>query len=799
MTKIKFNDNWSFASAPLGWGEQPKWNNDITLPHDAQIYEPRHAEHKTGTGGAFFKGDTYLYKKTFTAPEEWKGKSVIIEFDGVYQWANISINDELIMKWPYGYSGFLVDITKHLKIGKENKLEVTANNSAVPNTRWYSGAGIYRHVWLRIGGEVHISPWGVQVKTPKVCPNTSLVEADAKVKNNSNFTVTAVVRSTVLSACHSEIAKSEITINIPAGEEKHAQSYIEIAPAKLWSVEEPNLYTLKTEVLIEGEVSDTAETTFGIREVKISREGFFLNGVNRKLKGGCIHHDCGLLGSASFDRAEERKIELLKASGFDAIRCAHNPPSTTMLDACDRLGMLVMDETFDCWRMGKNPNDYHLFFEDWWERDTANMVLRDFNHPSVVMWSIGNEIGERAGKSDGYMWSKKQAEFVRSLDDTRPINSALCLLGDEEEMQEIADNDSDFSTTLLYGKMNEKNDRWGDLTAGYIEPLDFAGYNYLFHRYEHDGKKYPNRIIAGTETFPYQQFEYWQATLRNPHVFGDFVWTAIDYLGEAGLGLSDYTEDNDAKHQIMGGFPWHQAFCGDIDICGFKRPQSYFRDIMWGIRDVPYIAARHPKYFGKAPKVSPWGWNLVCDSWSYPGYEGKNITVEVYSDKDEVELFINGKSQGKKPAGANHRNTACFDVIYEPGTITALAYYAGKESGKTELITCGKPAAVRLTADRSEICKCDDLSYVKVEVVDEKGNIVKYADDVISFTVSGAGSIQAVGNGNPTNEEDYFGNTHSVHQGLGMIVLRGGREAGTITLKAESNALKPDEIMVAVK
>ena len=797
MEKIKFNHGWQVAVKKNQWGAQHDWS-DVTLPHDAQIFEERCAEYATGTGGAFFKGNTYLYQKVFTAPEDWCGKTVVLEFEGVYQWADVSLNGDLIAKHPYGYSSFLVNITKKLKIGKENKLEVTANNSAVPNTRWYSGAGIYRSVWVRVGGEVNIHPWGVQVKTPKVCPDQSLVTATTKIVNDGQCAVRALVRSTVLACCGEEKAKDEAVAHIPAGEMACVNAALDVKSVKLWSVDEPNLYTLKTEVLVGGCVVDQAETVFGIRDIKIDTTGFYLNGVNMKLKGGCVHHDCGLLGSASFERAEERKVELMKASGYNAIRTAHNPPSPAMLNACDRLGMLVMDETFDCWRMGKNPNDYHLFFEQWWQKDTSNMVLRDFNHPSIFMWSIGNEISERGGASDGYYWSKVQADFVRSLDPTRPVTSALCGLFDPDEMKEMEESGDNILNNLVAGKVNEKNDRWGDLTAKFCEPLDMVGYNYLFHRYEFDAGKFPNRVIAGTETFPAQQFEYWQATLRNPHVIGDFVWTSLDYLGEAGLGRSEYVS-GEGQARVMGEFPWNQAWCGDIDVCGFKRPQSYFRDIMWGGRDVPYIAVRHPDHFGKTPQLSPWGWNPVCESWSYPGYEGKQIRVEVYSDKDEIELLINGKSQGKQPAGNDNRNTAYFDVIYEPGVITALALSGGKPSGKSELTTCGLPASIRLSADRAEICKCDDLSYVTVEILDERGALVKYADNMITFTVSGAGCLQAVGNGNPVNDENYFGNTHSVHEGLGMAVLRSGCEAGVITLKAESTGLMGMAIQVTVK
>ncbi len=303
-------------------------------------------------------------------------------------------------------------------------------------------------------------------------------------------------------------------------------------------MDEPNLYTLKSEVLVGGAVVDAEKTTFGIRTIAVdAKNGFRLNGVSMKLKGGCVHHDNGLLGAASYDRAEERKIELMKAAGYNAIRCAHNPPAPAMLDACDRLGMLVIDETFDCWRTGKNPNDYHLYFEDWWQRDTETMVKRDRNHPSIIMWSIGNEVSERTGVSNGYYWAKTQAEYVRSLDNTRFVTSAVPFLFEEmltdPELMPKPDEPFDFSPPP---PTDPAKDRWGNVTAEFNAALDVTGYNYLYNRYEFDSKRFPNRVVAGTETFPHKAYETWQATLSLPNVIGDFVWTSLDYLGESGIG-----------------------------------------------------------------------------------------------------------------------------------------------------------------------------------------------------------------------------------------------------------------------
>jgi beta-galactosidase len=794
LKKINFDSNWFFRRQESRTFRTLEEGVPVTLPHDAQIYEQRSAEYQTRTGGGFFRSGNYIYTKRFEAEEDWRGKQVILEFEGVYQWADVNFNGDLIAKQPYGYSSFLVDITDRLHFEKENILIVNANNTAVPNTRWYSGAGIYRHVWLRVGGEVSIAPWGVRVTTPKVSPHSSVVSVRAELSNRAKKNALATVLFTVLDPKGHEVAHSQTDVVVDAEGSIIASADITVAPALLWGVDEPNLYTLQTIVSIDGQKSDSEETIFGIRKVEVDAEqGFRLNGMPMKLKGGCVHHDNGLLGSASFDRAEERKVELLKSAGFNAIRCAHNPPSPAMLDACDRLGMVVINENFDCWRMGKNPNDYNLFFENWWKKDTKAMIYRDFNHPSIIMWSIGNEIGERGGASDGYYWSRRLANFVRGLDNTRPVTAALCRLHEPET------EETSIPFASVSAEIDEENDRWGDKTAEFAAPLDVVGYNYLVYRYKFDKQKFPKRIIVGSETFPSQQFEYWMATLENDHVIGDFVWTAIDYLGEAGIGRSDY-DINDADIWRNVSYPWHQAWCGDYDICGFKRPQSYFRDILWGVRKIPYIATHHPENFGKTVTMSPWGWNPVSESWNFPGYEGKMVTVEVYSDQDEVELLINGKSQGRKPAGKNHRNTAIFDVTYEPGTITAIAYSAGKATGQFELVTSGKPARLRITADRKTINKeYGDLSYLTIEVVDEEGRIVTYADNTVTFIVEGVGELQAVGNNNPKSEENYFGNKRKAHQGKLMAVVKSIGEAGSISVRASSPGLEDANITIVVE
>jgi len=778
MQKLCFNSDWRYArTGGANTRGSEMWKN-ITLPHDAQIYEPRSADYETGTSGAFFRGGFYRYVKEFDAPEEWRMLSVALEFEGVYQWAEIFLNGNLIAGRPYGYSGFIVNLKGHLKYNEKNILEVTANNSAVPNSRWYSGAGIYRHVRLLLGGGVYVEPWSIRVKSPTVCPDASVVCLSAEVKNTCEKNVDVKTRFTVFSPDGQEVAKGVTEVNLQQGAGGVASLQLEISPAMLWNVEEPNLYTLNTEIIVAGNITDSEITLFGIRKVEIDVEnGFRLNGAQMKMKGGCVHHDNGLLGAASFDRAEERKVELMKAAGFNAIRCAHNPPSPAMLDACDRLGMLVINENFDCWRMSKRPNDYHMFFEEWWEQDTKDMIGRDFNHPSVIMWSIGNEIFERDGCSDGYAWSKRLADCVRSMDETRPITVALSGFLDEP-----------------WGWLDVENDRWGDLTAEFAAQVDVVGYNYLVHRYAHDHNKFPDRVICATESLPSQSFEYWNAVEKNPYLIGDFVWTSIDYLGEAGCGVSGY--GTEPPHAVT--FPWHHAYCGDFDICGFKRTQSFYRDILWGVRDIPYIATHHPDNFGKPVSMTPWGWSPVLESWSYPGFEGEKITVEVYSDKEEVELLINGKTRGRKPAGHENRNIAVFDVVYEPGSIVAIAFDSGKETGRYELLSTCAPTALRLSPDRSKIDKCGDLAYVTVEITDADGRAVKYATNEVSFTVSGCGELQAVGSGDPKSTEDYFSDKRRTYEGRAMVVVKSLGEAGDITIKATAESLADAETVIKV-
>lgn len=760
MIKECFDRHWEFS-----FKDEVR---AVDLPHDYSISQQQVHDTRFASSNAYFPGGTAVYRKKFHAPEEWRNQTVMLEFEGVYMNAVVRLNHNIIGVQPYGYSSFHCDLTPYLKPGKENLLSVHVNNDAMPNTRWYSGSGIYRHVWMLTAGMVHIAPYGIYVHTPTL--DKAIVETTLANRFEQSMDIT--VRTLVRDREGQLVADNEIIVKLQPGENKAAQC-LSVPNALPWSVDYPHLYTLHTELLCDGVTIDTTETVFGFRTITADAvNGFMLNGAPLKMKGGCVHHDCGLLGAAAFDRAEERKVELLKQSGFNAVRCAHNPPSPMFLDACDRLGMLVIDEAFDCWAEGKMDYDYHLYFNDWWQRDMTAMVMRDRNHPSVVLWSTGNEIKERDGRSDGYSIAQKLADFIRSLDNTRPVTNALCEVWGPDMKPDDEPDSTDFFALL---------------TEKFAAPLDVVGYNYLRQRYEKDGQLYPGRIIVGTETFPKEAFEYWELVEKLPYVIGDFVWTSLDYLGEAGIGRVRYAGE-ESPHK-KGNFPFNdpypydQAYCGDIDICGFKRPQSYYRDFVWGIGNEPYIAVYKPMRNGMEPEISAWGWPDVVNSWTWPGYESKPVSIDVYAGGDEVALFLNGVSLGRKPSGKETHYVTRFETEYCPGELVAIAYVKGVEQSRSVLRTAGEPAQIRLTADRTALKESSgDLSYVTVTLLDAEGNVAHQANHELYFTVSGKGTLQAVGNGNPRSGEGYTGPMRRAHEGRAMAVVKACGEKGTISL-----------------
>ena len=749
MKKICFNKGWQFAGGKVpfnhyeGGGGSAK---SVDLPHDFMIEQERDPKSPNRRDTGYFPGGRGDYSKAFFAPEEWRGQCVCVEFEGVYMNATVKLNGNVITRQNYGYTSFYADLGGYLKYGEDNLLTVTVDNSASPNSRWYTGSGIYRYAWLHVGVGA-LAADNIFVKTLSVKNGEARVSIEAP--EGSFFTVTdAGGNQVVVSDSHE----------------------LEIANVKLWDIDSPYLYKLTVSY-----GGDSVDINFGVRTFSVDAEnGLILNGRKLKLKGGCVHHDNGILGAASYARSEERKIELLKASGYNAVRTAHNPPSPAFLDACDRLGMICMDEAFDQWRCAKTQFDYHVNFDSDWEHDIASMVRRDRNHPSILFWSIGNEIVEQMGGSGAAETSRKLAAAIRAHDGTRPVGMAYMPvhgLG-------FGDYDPQVSESI----------------AEIVAPLDFVGYNYMWRIYGQEIGKYPGRVIIGTETFPKEAYATWDATLRHESVIGDFVWTAIDYLGEAALGRVYYTEERPEIERHLYDYPWNQAYCGDIDVCGFKRPQSYYRDILWGVSDKPKMFVRRPSvYSHESEQLTFWGWNDGVEGWdfSFEDEDGKELIADVYSPAKSVRLYLNGELVGEQDLD---ELKASFRVAYKKGELKAV-----DSNGNEVILASSKaPAKIKLMADRINIKADGDLAYVTVEIADEDGRTVTNAVNRVYFAVEGAGKLIAAGSSNPKTEEKYSGNWHSAYDGKLMAVVK-STGAGEIILNAIADGLKRAEARIVAE
>ena len=719
------------------------------------------AESKGGTATGYVLGGTGWYRKHFTLTPAEQGKRVAVRFDGVYMNADFWINGHLLGNHPYGYTSFEFDLTPYLRpAGQENIIAIRVRNEG-KNSRWYSGSGIYRQAWLTVTDPIHVPTWGVFVTTPEVSKDKAVVKITTEVCNSSGADADVVVRARVLNSKGKAVQTTENKLHLSGNDTRTVEHSVEVRSPKLWSPDSPELYSAEVEVVAAGKTLDKTSTRFGIRKIEVDAEhGFRLNGETLKLKGGCMHNDNGPLGSATIDRAEERRVELMRANGFNAIRTSHNPPSPAFLDACDRLGILVIDEAFDCWTVGKNGQDYSVYFKDWAQRDIASMVRRDRNHPSIVMWSIGNEIPDQFRAE---ATAKMLREAVLAHDATRPVTQAIC---------------SD------WGNVSRN---WNQLSDVAFTHLDIGGYNYLPEHYEADHARNPKRVMYGSETYPKDFFDYWMFVEKHPYIIGDFVWTAMDYFGESGIG---HTWLSNEKDSFLKPWPWYNAWCGDIDVCGFKKPQSYYRDVVWRRSQIE-MAVHTPLPAGVSEQVSGWGWPDETRSWNWAGYEGKPLQVAVYSRCESVRLEMNGKVIGEKPVSAATKLTAKFDVPYQPGELRAIGLTGGKQVASTVLRTAGEPKAIRLTADRSAIrADRNDLSYVTVEVIDQNGNRVPNAEIPVRFTVTGAGELAATGSSAPNDAASFHVPQRKTYEGRCLVILRPNGDAGNITLKAESDGLK---------
>ncbi len=827
MERISLDKGWMRAkeSPALFFPMQGRMGNpavEVNLPDDCNIDEAVTPDCPDGGQVAFFRGNRAVYTKELDIPAEWEGKQIFLELDGSYCNTEITLDGSLIAMHPNGYAPFTCDLTEYVNFGEKNRLAVFVNNSQGSTARWYSGTGIYRHVDLRVANRTHLAVNPLFVTTEKAGSDSNAENAylNVQVEVENNAAHSARLRAEVSlfedrghNLPHGEqvIASGSVAFLAEAESSSTANVKLFVENAKLWNIDDPNLYAAEVKLYAAAgngceELLDTDSTLCGIRTIDYdAKNGLRINGTSVKIKGGCMHHDNGLLGAASFYDSEYRRLKYHKDNGFNGIRCAHNPMSRDMMEACDRLGLLVYAEAFDVWRMSKNINDYHLFFEDWWDRDLTAFIKRDRNHPSVFIWSIGNEIVERNGLKGGAKYARLLSRRVKELDATRPVSAAVPTLfngmNDKDTMKQLesmmAQGGPGQNLSTAYSQ-----EIWADRTNDFCEPLDIVGYNYLDMRYEMDHETYPNRVICGTESYPSHIAEVWDLVEKLPYVIGDFTWTSQDYLGETGCGKIVYRDPEEpaVPRQVLQGdqFPSRTANCSDFDICGNDMPALHYRKVVWG-SDETYIAVMKPENFGKTAYRTAWAWDVCSNTWYNPGFEGKPVHVDVYSRAEEVELLINGISAGKARAGRENDFKVGFDVTYEVGSIEAVSYSEGKEVSRQKLVTPGTPAAIRLTPE-TETLAADgqSLLYVRVEITDENGNRVPDAEEMLTASVEGAGTLAAFGAATPVTEELYTTGQFTSYQGRALAVIRSDYDAGEIKLTVSCEKYPSAEITVSV-
>lgn len=769
MRKKDFGDGWIFYTE----GSEKKV---ITLPHDAQLLDGRRSDSEGGSGHGYFVGNIYNYEKEFLVPLEWENKHVEILFEGIYKNATVYINGVEAASHKYGYTQFTVSLDGKLKYGEENLISVVADNSKLPNSRWYTGGGIYRPVSLLMGEKNYIPFQGVRITTLGISPARILVETEtAEAEPNIEI-----------------LYKGNV---VATGRGKKAE--IEITDAKLWSCDEPNLYEAHITVTGENGTDEVLEN-FGVRKLEYSTRGLFINGTDTLLRGGCVHHDNGVIGAASFRESEFRRIQIMKEQGFNAVRVSHNPASTAMLEACDYYGMYVMDETFDMWYVQKTKYDYGMDFHECWKSDVRAMIERDYNHPSVIMYSIGNEVSE-PGKPDGVDKGKEIISFIKGIDDTRAVTGGMNLMimgnyakgkgqyGDVDKEQKPQSQKSEakngsllFNTmaSLIGPGMNKagNSDRVDKITSPILDALDIAGYNYANGRYPMEGQKHPDRIVVGSETFPYEIGKNWDMVKKYPYLIGDFMWTAWDYLGEAGLGAWSYV----GGMPFNRPYPWILGGAGVIDILGNPDASCGLAKVVWDITDKPVIGVRPVNHPGVRVSKSVWRGTNAIESWSWKNCDGNRAEIDVFAKADFVELFINGRSVGRKKI---KEYKAFFRTKYEYGTIKVVAYDASGKEISSSYLTSAKDAKLRIEPEKKSY-KSGEIAYVNVLVSDENGIIESNDDKKIHFSVEG-GELLGFGSANPCTKEDYTSGVYTSYQGRAQAVIR-CFDRNKLLLKAES-------------
>lgn len=777
MKANQFNDCWQ-----VRYLEDEGPGIPVTLPHDAMLSEPRTELSAGGVNTGWYEGRDYRYTKAFTPDHTLAGQTAVLEFEGVYHNAEVWLNGEKLAFRPYGYTNFYVDLTRKLRAGEENTLEVIARNADQPNSRWYSGAGIYRPVTLWTAPKEHIPPNGLRVRTVSIDP--VVVEVTVQTSGAGDvFVQICGGGQAVASGSTQSDGTAVLQMDIPGG--------------RLWSMDAPNLYTCRA---IFG--NDSAETAFGVRTLEWGVHGLQLNGERVILQGACIHHDNGVLGACCYEDAEWRKIRILKENGYNAIRSAHNPCSKFLLDACDHLGVLVMDEYIDHWYIHKTIHDYVEHFPQWWKQDMKDMVEKDYNHPSVILYSTGNEVSETA-QEKGIALTREMTEYLHALDATRPVTCGvniffnfLSSIGFGQYSDEKARKEAEKAEKAkAAGKQaREKavgskffNDMAGLLgdefmkrgatippcdwrTRDAFANMDIAGYNYGVYRYRHDLKKYPARLILGSETFCNDAYKFRELAKLEPRLIGDFVWAGMDYLGEVGVGSWEYA---DYAPRFDGGLGWVAAGSGRIDLTGRPLGEALYTRVALERDRGPFIAVCPVNHTGDKHSPSAWKMSNAIPSWSWRGCAGKRANVEVYARAHSVELLVNGRSVGKKEL--KNDCIAKFRCTYEDGTVEAVSYdAAGKELGRCSLRTAAPETQLRAVSEENAVAP-GRLCHIRLQYTDESGILKPLERGILNVEVSG-GKLLGLGSACPYNEIGFCGAKTGTYYGEALAVMQAGED-----------------------
>lgn len=797
MERILLNSDWYFRYKMIGAKAVNISAQKINLPHDAVIGLDCSEDGDRKKG--FYPNVRMLYSKELYADPQWKGEYIALRFDGVYKNAKVFVNGSYAGGNRCGYDCFIIEIHALLKYGEKNLITVEADSAY--DSRWYSGAGIYRNVYLLRGGNIHFCPGKVRLCTKEADEEEAVLETQLDIRNEDMLTHTVEAVIELRDKEGSLASVSRRTVTLKERDTTRASWRIYVDSPKLWSTEEPNLYTCTVKLMEGEETVDEEKVSTGIRTISLSRKkGFCVNGKNVRMYGGCIHHDNGILGSAAFKEAEYRKIRKMKEAGYNAIRCSHNPMSEELMAACDKYGVLVMAELTDMWYYRKSEDDFSGTFDADWKKSAEALVDVCFNHPCVVMYSVGNEIKE-AGRTNGWMTCRKLVNAFRSLDGTRyitaGINGMLTVTpGSSAIPEKKAQTEINTLIFDLMEKINEMQCR--DIVVEATKEtggiLDIVGYNYAEDKQLLDMEKFTDWICVGSETFPKDIAKNWGLVKKYPNILGDFSWTSWDYLGEPGIGRNRGNVNK--AGDIYEVFPYKMANCGDFDITGYRRPQSFYRECVVGHRTDPYLAVRNMEHNAAGAIKTPWSWTDAVSSWSFKGHEGETAQVEVYGIGDEAELIVNGQSIGRKAIrqvteGKLLAGVTVFDTVYEPGYVEAVLYRAGKEAGRYRVDTAADELEIRICEEQNN--EWGDIRFFTVSLTDKNGALKTDCDRQIKVSVDGAGVLQGFGSALTTSTENFVLGEYTTFYGRAQLAVRPCGE-GEIKVKAEACGAQPVEI-----